>query len=184
MANSTRRSAPQPQPILGPSRIGAGKPGPSIPIDRASLQRLFTAAASPQPQEIWSRDDSDLLVHVGRTTLTLGEGLVLVRVPVMSVETGATMVEVPFAVGSKERPAGMVVATEDHPRGDERLMPLWGESLTAFAWQALLRVAAQIAANAGVDEDGNGLIPIAMTASSDGLVVQTLARHAFDRVRP
>ena len=183
MAKSTRRAdAPRHGASVG--RIGAGKPGPRVPIDRPSLQRLFTAAASERPKEIRVRDDSELLVHVGRTTLTLADGLVLVRVPVMCREVGSTVVEIPFAVGSKERPAGMIAATEDHPRGDERLMALWGEPLVAFAWRALLKVASQTAASVGVDEDGNGLIPIALSASPDGLVVQTLARHAFDRVRP
>lgn len=142
------------------------------------------AAASERPQEIWVRNDSELLVHAGRITLTLADGLVVVRVPVACTEVGSTQVEIPFAVGSKERPAGMIVATEDQPRGDERLMALWGEPLIAFAWRALLKVASQVAASAGVDEDGNGLVPIAVSASPDGLVVHTLARHTFDRVRP
>jgi hypothetical protein len=183
MAKS-RRQADVPPAAAATGRIGAGKPGPTVPIDRPALQRLFTAAASERPQEIWVRDDSELLVHVGRTTLTLADGLVLVRVPVMCNEVGSTVVEIPFAVGSKERPAGMIAATEDHPRGDERLMALWGEPLVAFAWRALLKVAAQAAAAVGVDADGNALIPIALSASPDALVVQTLARHSFDRVRP
>jgi hypothetical protein len=183
MAKS-RRKADEPLGRPVPGRIGAGKPGPAATIERPSLQRLFTAAASERPQEIWVRDDSELLVQVGRMTLTLADGLVLVRVPVICNEVGSTVVEIPFAVGSRERPAGMIAATEDHPRGDERLMALWGEPLIAFAWRALLKVASQAAAAAGVDVDGSALIPIALSASPDALVVQTLARHTFDRVRP
>jgi hypothetical protein len=61
---------------------------------------------------------------------------------------------------------------------------LWGEALTALAWQALLGVSSALAAESGRDVDGAGLIPVALTATKDGLQILTMARHAFDRVRP
>ena len=51
-----------------------------------------------------------------------------------------------------------------------------------LAWQALLGVAAALAAESGRDLDGAGLIPIGVTATENGLQVLTMARHAFDRV--
>ena len=38
-------------------RIEAGKSGPTIPITRPVLQRLFMAAASDRQQEVWVRED-------------------------------------------------------------------------------------------------------------------------------
>jgi len=38
-----------------------------------------------------------------------------------------------------------------------------------------------VAAAAGQDSDGAALIPTAMAATPDGLLVQTQARHPFDR---
>ena len=61
---------------------------------------------------------------------------------------------------------------------------IWGEALTALAWQALLGVAAALAAESGRDVDGAGLIPVGLTATDAGLQILTMARHPFDRIRP
>jgi hypothetical protein len=93
------------------------------------------------------------------------------------------MIEVPFAVGSKDLPAGLVFATEERPRGPEVIVDAWSEALIAFAWRLMLTVAIRIAAQSGVDEDGAGLVPIALTAARESLSLTPMARHTFDRVR-
>ena len=80
-------------------------------------------------------------------------------------QAAEAMIEVPFAVGSKDLPAGLVFATEERPRGPEGIVDAWSEALIAFAWRLMLTVAIRIAAQSGVDEDGAGLVPIALTAA-------------------
>jgi hypothetical protein len=164
-------------------RLPAGKTGPELPVDRPTFQRLFTAAAAADHSaEVWTQADSELLVFTGKVQADLQDGLVLVRIPVSCDQASAT-IEVPFAVGSKDRPAGMVAATEASPRGPDAIVQVWGESLTAFAWRTLLKLATQAAWASGLDEDGAGLIPVALSASPDQLRILTMARHTFDRVR-
>jgi hypothetical protein len=175
----------RPLPSVFPSQpLPAGQVGPEITIDAGSMQRLFQAGAvqgGPVTQ-LWSQGDSELLVLAGQVKLQLDDGLVLVSIPVTCDQVGSAVVQVPFAVGGKTAPAGMVVATEEKPRGPEAIVKIWGEGLMAFAWHALLTVITKVAARAGVDADGAGLIPAAITAGTDGLRILTQARQSFDRV--
>jgi hypothetical protein len=162
-----------------------GGVAPELQFDRAAVQRLFTAAAMDGNQQgllMWIKDDSELLVNAGKVRVDLDDGLVIVTIPVSCDQTGDVSIEVPFAVGGKNRPAGMVVATEESPRGPAQIVELWGESLTAFAWRILLAVTTKVASNHGVDQDRESLIPAALTASRDGLRLVAMARHTFDRV--
>jgi hypothetical protein len=63
------------------------------------------------------------------------------------------------------------------------IVDIWSEALIAFAWRLMLTVAARIAAQSGVDQDGTGLVPIALTANKESLALLPMARHTFDRVR-
>jgi hypothetical protein len=173
-------------PTLFPTQpLPAGKVGPEVPFDPEITQRLFVAAAAQGNSgvQIWTKDDSELLVSTGQVKVTLDDGLVLVTIPVSCVEDSSATVQVPFAVGGKETPAGMVAATEERPRGPDLVVNIWGEALTAFAWQTFLMILTEVAAQSGVDQDGAGLIPAAITAGADGLQILTMARQAFDRVR-
>ena len=58
-------------------------------------------------------------------------------------------------------------------------MATWGDSLVAFAWEAVLGMVAGLAAAAGKDTRGNVLVPAEMVASANGLVLQPMARHRF-----
>jgi hypothetical protein len=167
------------QPPLPP-----GKVGPELPIDAASFQKLLVAAATQGSSGpiVWQQNQSELLVSPAQMTVKLDDGLVVVSIPVSCDQVQPALVQVPFAVGGKASPAGMIVATEEKPRGPEAIVGIWGEALVAFAWQAVLAVLTKIASKAGVDTDGAGLIPAAITAGTDGLHVLTQARQTFDRV--
>jgi hypothetical protein len=104
-----------------------------------------------------------------------------VTVPVMCDEIGDTEIHVTFAVGTPDRPLGMVAATEERPRGPREIVDVWGEALIAFAWQIVLDVSAGTAAHAGEDTDGAFLLPAALASTGDGLTVLPQARHGFDR---
>lgn len=185
-----RHPAPEPAPPATepecpePQRIAPGGLGPELRFDPPAFERLFVAAAREgnQGTQVWVRDDGELLVHTGSVRVRLDDGLLVVTIPVSCDQTGDVSIQVPFAVGGEEQPAGMVVATEERPRGPEEIVDLWGEALTAFAWRTLLAVTTRSASDSGEDEDRAGLIPAALTASGDGLRLATMARHAFDRV--
>lgn len=175
-----------PSSLLPVKPLPPGTVSAELPIDRQSLQKLFAAAAiqdNPGSQ-IWVKDNSELLVFTGQVKLDLDDGFVLVTIPVSCEQSASAIVQVPFAVGGKGQPAGMLFATEDRPRGPAVIVDVWGEALAAFAWRLLVTVTSRVAAQAGVDEDGAGLIPIAITVTQDGLRLQPMARHTFDRVQP
>ena len=101
--------------------LPAGTVGTEIPIALQALQSLITAAASQDNPGhlLWVRDTNELLVFTSRVTVTLDDGLVLITVPVSCDQAVEAMIEVPFAVGSKDLPAGLVFATEERPATDE-----------------------------------------------------------------
>lgn len=170
--------------LVPPDPLNHGSVGPELTLKREEVSRLVTAAAldGGPTAVVWARDDSELIVHVGKVSVQLGAGLVLVTIPVQCTEARTALVQVPFAVGDDKRPAGLLVATEERPRGPAAVVDVWGDALAAFAWKALLAMAAGVSAAAGTDESGAGLIPAALTANADVLRVQTMARFAFDRV--
>ena len=161
-----------------------GKVGPELPLSKPVFGRLITAAAMQDNQGsvIWTKDESELQVITGKVTVELSDGLILVNIPVTCDQAGSATVQVPFAVGGPTSPAGMLVATEEHPRGPDAIIAVWSDALLAFAWKLLMSVATRSAAAAGTDTDGAGLIPAALTANADGVNVLTMARQAFDRV--
>jgi hypothetical protein len=170
--------------------LPAGAVGPEIPIDPGSFGRLFAAAASQgingpagaPATVIWQLHGHELEVFVSQVQVKLDDGLIAVSIPVSCDQVMSTIVQVPFAIGSKAAPAGMIAATEQTPRGPDTIVKVWGEALAAFAWQTLLTVLTRIAGLAGVDADGAGLIPAAITAGTDGVRILTQARQVFDRV--
>jgi hypothetical protein len=170
--------------------LPAGTVGPEIPIDPGSFTRLFVsaatqaggAAAGSTGTVVWQLGGHELEVAVGQVQVKLDDGLIAVSIPVSCDQVKAAVVQVPFAIGSKTAPAGLIAATEQTPRGPDMIVRVWGEALVAFAWQTLLTVLTRIAGRAGVDADGAGLIPAAINAGTDGVRILTQARQTFDRV--
>lgn len=177
---------------------GVGEPIP-LPARQATellatglRQAVATAATGrvPPPDTdlpeavLWQEGADELLVLVGRCQVELGEGEVAVTIPVRcdQLPDFFGQVRVLFAVGSATRPTGLLAATSSKPEGPPIVVQRWGEALTALAWQALLDVARGVAVHAGRDADGAGLVPVALVASPDGLVVLPQARHPIDRV--
>jgi hypothetical protein len=183
-------------PHLFPGRpFGPGESGPEIPLGGAAgaaLYRLVAQrivglpSASPDaPQElVWTQGDDELVVDVGAVKVTTAPGAVAVDVPVRCDQVGSATVRVRFALGSDERPAGLIAATDERPFGPPEIVDVWGDALTAFAWQLVVTTAAHVAGATGQDGEGSGLIPVAIRSTEAGLVVQTMARHAFDRTGP
>jgi hypothetical protein len=163
-------------------------PGPPLPpgalaepasLDPAALQQLVPLAvgAAEEPQVVWQAAGSEVLVHLGATRVVTREGIVLVELELETEQTGRADVVVPFAVGSAERPAGMLALAERKPRGPALLVERWGEAIIAAAWQALLDIAEAAARAAGRDLAGRPLRPGALLAGDDGLRVIPQAEH-------
>jgi hypothetical protein len=126
--------------------------------------------------------DNELLVRPSKMRVVFRAGFVLVGIAVHTEQSGDAEVVVPFAVGARDQPLGLIVSTEAIPRGPAEIVEPWNEQLIAAAWDALLRVAASAAAAAGVDEDHLPLLPIAFVADDNGLTVTPQARHRFDQI--
>lgn len=143
--------------------------------ETAALMRGAMAEPGEGAPLLWTKDDNQLVVDAASAEVDTDEGLVVVSLPVRCEQTGDTVVQLGFAVGSATQPAGMVAASGD-PRGPKAVVDVWGEELTALAWHAMLRVSAALARLAGRDLDGHGLIPAAIRADA-GITVGTVARH-------
>lgn len=162
-----------------------GTTGAEVPIPAAAFQQLVTAAATENNKGavVWVNGGCELLVITGKVQARLDDGLILISVPVSCDQAASSTIQVPFAVGGKDSPAGMICATEDRPRGPAAIVDVWGDALIAFAWRILLRVTTRAAAQSGVDQDGAGLIPVSITAAKDSLALLPIARHTFDRMK-
>lgn len=175
-------------PPRRPDPLQPGEVGPEVPVGLRSLRGLVLLAApgavgarADTSAVVWRAAGNELLVRFGRTEVRLDEGIVVLQVPVHCDEVTESTVTVAFAVGERRRPAGLLAITEERPRGAALVVEVWGDALTAFAWQVVLSVVAGVAAGAGVDTDGAPLIPAGLSASADELRVLTMARHPFDR---
>jgi hypothetical protein len=138
-------------------------------------------AADRAPSVLWRNGESELLVLPGGVQTQLADGIVALSVPVRCDQSGDAFVHMSFFVGAPDRPAGLVAATEPRPRGPAAVVDVWGERLVAFGWRIVVELATHIAAESGRDEDGAPLLPVAITATSRGLTVLPIARHAMDR---
>lgn len=174
-----------------PARAVSGQLGEPVRVDPKSAALLLRVAArrasgfvrpgsgEQHPQVLWVDGDNALAVMITRVDVRFGEGTITVRIPVRCDQTGAALVEVLFATGSAGRPAGLYAAAQRRPRGPEIVVATWGDSLVAFAWEAVLGMVAGLAGAAGKDTRGNVLVPAEMVASANGLVLQPMARHRF-----
>lgn len=193
-----RRRCPDllPKQDLNPGGVGEPIPLPAKQATQLLVTAIRQGAATgatgrvPPPDAdlpemvLWQEGADALLVQVARCRVELGEGEVAVTIPVRcdQLPDFFGLVRVLFAVGTAKRPTGLLAATSSRPEGPPIVVQRWGEALTALAWQALLDLARGVAVHAGRDGDGAGLVPVALAASPDGLIVLPQARHPIDRV--
>ena len=148
--------------------------------------------ATKRSEVVWTSGDSELAVSLDDVRMETSHGLIHVTIPVRCDQTGREEIEVLFAVGTDDRPAGMYASTTRLPRGNPIIVDVWGEALVAHAWQCVLGMISGIAGAVGKDERGNVLVPAELIANADGLRVLPMARHRFSgstglapvRIRP
>ena len=145
----------------------------------AALRASGIFRATKRTEVVWVDGDRELAVNVAELQVALQDGLLRVLIPVRCDQTGATRVEVAFAVGSPNAPAGLFASTFRRPSGPPLIVSAWGEALVAFAWQCVLGLVTGLAGAVGKDARGNVLVPVDLAASAGVLQVMPMARHRF-----
>lgn len=152
---------------IGPIVVGAAR--------RASGVR----AAARRTEVVWADGADELIVDPGGVSVETATGVVVVSIPVACDQSGPDTVRVTFAVGSPDRPAGLIAAATRVPEGPSVVVNRWGDALVAFAWSVLLGTVNGVAGATGVDRTGARLIGGELVATTDGLTIVPLARHRF-----
>lgn len=150
---------------------------------RAAAHLVADVPAGSPPTVVWVQGASELLVRLDALTLECTTGLVTLGIPVDCDQLGKpTPILVPLAVGSANRPAGLVMSTFDRLAGPDVITRIWSAALTAFAWEALVHLASQLSAAVGKDAAGRPLVPASIAAEADLLLVQPMARHQLGAI--
>jgi hypothetical protein len=193
-----RRHCPD---LLPREPLKPGEASTPIPVQPRETSRLISMAARQAVIEsisddipgdparlpasvLWQEGADALLVDLAGIDVRIADGLVTVVIPVRcdQLREGRDVVQIDFVVGTPDRPTGLLAATTE-PRGPRDVVRRWGGALTALGWQAMLDAVGGLAAAAGRDTDGATLIPVALTATGNGLAVIPQARHQADRMR-
>ena len=145
---------------------------------RAIIHLVADIAADTRPSVVWVAGDNELMVLLNETRLTCAPGFVTLSLVVQCDEVRDTQrIDVAFAVGSPQRPTGLVMSTFDRVQGPAVITNTWSGSLTAFAWEALLTMAQQLAAGVGKDASGRPLVPGTIAADTNLLLIGAMARN-------
>jgi hypothetical protein len=175
-------------------RLAAARPvregavGETIPVSAAKATELLRVAArrasgfirpTRRTEVVWVEGESELAVNFVDVRVRLNPGLMVVFIPVRCDQTGSAVVEVAFACGAPNQPAGLYAAAPRRPRGPELIVATWGDALVAFAWQCLLGMVTGIAAATGKDQRGNLLVPVELAIGARHLEIVPMARHRF-----
>ena len=106
----------------------------------ANGSRLAAEAVPPQ-KVVWVDNGDAVLVHLDSTQVRLLDKTLLCSVDLETDQTGRTPLVVVFAMGDPSDPAGLVVSTDQYPRGNGLLAARWGKALQAAVWASLLGLA-------------------------------------------
>ena len=176
-----RLSAPQPA-------MAAGAVSEPILVSGEQATALLRVAAkraaglirpTKRAEVVWVRGDSELAINLVGITVKIAAGLIVVTIPVRCDQTGNSSVDVFFAVGAPNQPAGLYASALRRPSGPPLVVGIWGEALVAFAWQCVLGMVSGLAGATGKDARGNVLVPVEMAATDSGLAIMPMARHRF-----
>ena len=137
--------------------------------------------AKSAPVVVWTQGRDELRVHLDRTRIACLPGIVQLHVTVGCDELRDDVdVMVPIAVGTAQRPAGLLMTTVDRLAGPAVVTSRWSDAITAFAWEALVTTAQQLAAAVGRDASGRALVPGALAAERGALVISPVARQRLE----
>ena len=189
--DARKTTEPQPIAVIGRRVIQPGRTAAPINVPPEPLQQLLrrsliiaagldpSKTTAPPPPVLWDDGTSRLLVHLSDAELRCGHGFVDVSLIVECDATQQARVVCTFVTTPPDRPGGFVWATQDRPRGPQPVVQVWGDSLVALCWRALIDVAVGAAGGAGVDPYGRRTIAATVVASPDGLMITPMAPHRF-----
>ncbi|MBC7841323.1 MAG: hypothetical protein H7099_03390 [Gemmatimonadaceae bacterium] len=147
-------------------------------VMRGIIHLVADIAANTRPSVVWVAGDDELLVQLDATRLTCAPGFITISLFVQCDEVrDVQRIDVAFAVGSPQRPTGLVMSTFDRPQGPAVILDTWGASITAFAWETLVTTAQQLAAGVGKDASGRPLVPGTIAADTNLLLIGAMARN-------
>ena len=145
---------------------------------RGIIHLVADITAGTPPTVVWVAGREELLVHLDRTSIACAPGMVTISVVVSCDEIkGEQRIDVAFAVGTMQRPTGLVMSTFDRVQGPALIADTWSESITAFAWEAVVTMAQQLAAGTGKDAAGRPLVPALIAADKNLLLIAPMARN-------
>jgi hypothetical protein len=177
-----RLAAPPKKPMA------AGEPATPVFVEAKQASEFVRVAArrsaglfrpTKRTEVVWVDGDRELAVNLATLQVKLADGAIQVLIPVRCDQTGSTVIEVLFAVGSQNQPSGLYASTYRRPNGPALIVDAWGEPLVAFAWQCVLGMVSGIAGAVGKDARGNVLVPVELTATKRGVEIVPMARHRF-----
>ncbi len=163
--------------VFGRVFIEAGRAGELVRVAARRAAGFFRP--TERSEVVWVEGESELAVGFAALEVKLSTGLIRIGIPVRCDQTGPASVEVLFAVGSPEQPAGLYAAAPRRPNGPEIIVTTWGDALVAFAWQCVLDLVTGIAAATGKDQRGNLLVPVEIAVTGRGIEIVPMARHRF-----
>jgi hypothetical protein len=165
-----------------PPKLTPGTPGPDRHLPAKELTALLRRAiAADQRRVVWTRRGNEATVHLDSIRVAVDDGVLLVGLTLDTDQTGPQELTAVLAVGGKKRTAGLLAVAEERPRGHGDLAATFAEAVIASAWRGILLVVASVAASAGKDAHGDPLVPVALTASREGLTVHTIADHRLGK---
>lgn len=160
------------------TRLPPGALGPQRALPAKALTGLIRSVLtsdSTRRTEIWVSNGNEALVRYDSVRVSLAEGVAVVGLTLETDQSGPQELTTVFALGTKDRPAGLLAVAEERPRGHGDLAATFAEAIIATCWGALLGVVSAVAASAGTDSRGDPLVPLGVVATAEHLVVLTQA---------
>lgn len=142
-----------PQPVI-PDQLDGPAIAGHLAARLAGTPADGSVASGPAPAKVvWVDGGDEVLLHLDSTSTQIVGQTVLVSIDLESDQTGRTPLVVAFALPPSEE-AGLVVATDEYPRGNGLLASRWGPSVQAAAWSAILTLASDHAGERGLAPRG------------------------------
>jgi len=144
---------------------------------RGIIHLVADITATAPPTVVWVAGQDELLVLLDEVRIACAPGLVTISLFVQCEELrGDQRVDVAFAVGTPQQPKGLVMSTFDRVSANRLIADTWSGALTAFAWEALVTVAQQLAAGMGTDAAKRPLVPGTIASDTNLLLLGAMAR--------
>ena len=187
------RTAPWIRTVGRPERLDAGElTRTPLVIPQAEAQTALRGVVrlvadlprDTTPVVVWQDRGSELEVDTAATTIACKVGVVTIGIAVRCDELPErTTVEVPFGVGTEQRPTGLVMSSLTRLSGPAVVVDRWSDAITGFAWECLVETSRRLCELLGTDAAGRHLLPGSVGSGSRVLIVQPMAAHTMKVAR-